>query len=106
MTVGNPSFMSWKKIREDGFVRTLLDSVISKVSLVLTNIRGDGTNLRRHHIFDNHVSDEKRIVSYNLGMAFGKLYAEKLFDIPSLVHVEFLKKRQAISFAVSEIRAR
>jgi hypothetical protein len=31
-------------------------------------------------------------------MAFSKLYAEKIFEIPSLVHVEYLKKQNAIEF--------
>lgn len=44
------------------------------------------------------VSDKKRIVSYNLGMAFAKFYAEKLLDIPSLVHVESLKALGSIEF--------
>lgn len=96
VTVGNPSFLSWEKIRQYGFVRALYDSVLSKSELVLSNLEVRAGNLCRHQIFDSYVSDHKRTVSYNLGMAFSKLYAEKVFEIPSLVHVEFLKKRDAV----------
>ena len=62
----------------------------------------DGSGMRLHPIYHRHVSDKKRIVSYNLGMAFAKFYAEKLFDIPSLVHVESLKASGAIEFLDGE----
>lgn len=96
VTVGNPSFLSWQTIRKYGFLRALYDSVLSKFALVMSNLKVREGNFCRHQIFDSYVSDQKRIVSYNLGMAFSKLYAEKVFDIPSLVHVEFLKKRNAV----------
>ena len=35
---------------------------------------------------------------YNLGMAFAKFYAEKLLNIPSLVHVESLEGTWIIEF--------
>ncbi|ENQ1528792.1 hypothetical protein [Vibrio sp. FJH11] len=98
ITVGNPSFFSLQNIRDHGFARALYDSILKKVAIVATNIQSDLSGMRRHPIFDTYVSDEKRIVSYNLGMAFAKLYSEKLLDIPNLVHLEFLKKQNAVTF--------
>lgn len=98
ITVGNPSFFSYKNIRDHGFARALYDSILKKVALVASNIQSDPSGMRRHQIFDTYVTDEKRIVSYNLGMAFAKLYSEKLLDIPNLVHIEFLKKQSAVTF--------
>lgn len=96
ITVGNPSFLSWETIRLHGFARAIHDAVLAKAALVMTNLRVRNGFICRHKIFDSYVADQKRIVTYNLGMAFAKLYAEKVFSIPSLVHVEFLKKRDAI----------
>lgn len=98
ITVGNPSFFSLQNIRDYGFARALYDSILKKVAIVASNIQSDLAGMRRHPIFDTYVSDEKRIVSYNLGMAFAKLYSEKLLDIPNLVHIEFLKKQNAVTF--------
>lgn len=98
VTVGNPSFLSLQKIRDHGLARALYDSIIKKVAIVANNIQSDQAGIRRHQIFDTYVSDEKRIVSYNLGMAFAKLYSEKLLGIPNLVHIEFLKKQNAVTF--------
>ena len=98
ITVGNPSFLSLKNIRDYGFSRVLYDSILKKVAIVAANIQSDGNGMRRHSIFNNHVFDEKRIVSYNLGMAFAKFYSEKLLNIPNLVHIEFLKRRNAVTF--------
>lgn len=98
ITVGNPSFFSIKSIRDYGFARALYDSILKKVAIVASNIQSDSGGMRRHPIFDEYVSDEKRIVSYNLGMAFAKLYSEKLLSIPNLIHIEFLKKQNAVSF--------
>ena len=98
ITVGNPSFFSFKNIRDYGFARALYDSILKKVAIVASNIQSDMVGMRRHPIFDTQVSDEKRIVSYNLGMAFAKLYSEKLLDIPNLIHIEFLKKQNAVTF--------
>lgn len=99
VTVGNPSFISLKSIRQYGFVRAMYDSILEKSALVMSNIRSTPAGMQRHPVFDTYVSDKKRIVSYNLAMAFAKLYAERLLDIPNLVHVEFLKKTGAITFA-------
>ncbi|WPC67998.1 hypothetical protein SBP18_05655 [Rhodoferax ferrireducens] len=98
ITVGNPSFLSLQNIRDYGFARALYESILKKVGIVASNIQSDLVGLRRHPIFDAHVSDEKRIVSYNLGMAFAKFYSEKLLNIPNLVHIEFLKKQSAVTF--------
>lgn len=98
ITVGNPSFFSLQNIRDYGFSRALYDSILKKVAIVASNIQSDLAGMRRHPIFDAYVSDEKRIVSYNLGMAFAKLYSEKLLDIPNLIHIEFLKKQNAVTF--------
>jgi hypothetical protein len=98
ITVGNPSFLSLQKIRDNGFARALYESIFKKVGIVASNIQSDLAGMRRHPVFDTHISDEKRIVSYNLGMTFAKLYSEKLLDIPNLVHIEFLKKQGAITF--------
>lgn len=62
----------------------------------MTNLEVRRGNICRNFIFDSYVSDKKRIVVYNLGMAFAKLYSERIFEIANLVHVEFLKKRDAI----------
>ncbi|RIV49107.1 hypothetical protein D2V93_14985 [Flagellimonas taeanensis] len=51
-----------------------------------------------HPIFNGYISDQKRIVSYNLGMAFAKIYAERLLNIPNLTHLETLKKINAVTF--------
>jgi hypothetical protein len=96
ITVGNPSFLTWEAIRRYGFARAVCDSVLSNWEIVMTNLEVRSGNICRNIIFDSYVSDKKRIVSYNLGMAFAKLYAERIFEISNLVHVEFLKKRGAI----------
>lgn len=98
ITVGNPSFFTLKDINDYGFFRALYDSILRKIALVSVNVQSDKLGIRRHPIFDGYVSDEKRIVSYNLGMAFAKLYSEKLLEIPNLIHIEFLKKQGAITF--------
>lgn len=98
ITVGNPSFISKQKIRDHGLARTIYSSVIEKIGIVFENIQSDINGMRLHPIYHTHVSDKKRIVSYNLGMAFAKFYAEKLLDIPSLVHVESLKALGSIEF--------
>lgn len=97
-TVGCPSYISWAKIRQFGLLRALSDSIIQKWLLVHDNIESRNGSLVLHDIFRHHVSDHKRIVSYNLGMAFAKIYAEKLLEIPNLIHVETLKKQGAITF--------
>jgi len=102
ITVGNPSFMSMQDIREYGLARTIYSSVVEKIGIVFENIESNRNGMRLHPIYHRHVSDKKRIVSYNLGMAFAKFYAEKLLDIPSLVHVESLKKMGAIEFVDPE----
>ena len=99
ITVGNPSYFSLQAIRDYGFARVMYDSIFKKIAIVASNIQSDLGGMRRHPIFDGYVSDEKRIVSYNLGMAFAKLYSEKLLGIPNLVHTEFLKRQNAITFA-------
>lgn len=99
ITVGNPSFLTLQNIRDYGFARALYTSIFKKVAIVASNIQSDLQGMRRHPIFDDYVSDEKRIVSYNLGMAFAKLYSEKLLSIPNLVHIEFLKKQNVVTFA-------
>ncbi|WGQ14522.1 hypothetical protein [Sphingobacterium faecium] len=98
ITVGNPSFFSWKDVRINGFFRTLSNSVIQKILLVQANIESNQNGMYLHPVFNTYVSDQKRIVSYNLGMAVAKLYAEKLLNIPNLIHVESLKKVNAITF--------
>lgn len=108
ITVGNPSFFSLQNIIDYGFARALYDSILRKVAIVASNIESDLAGMRRHPIFDTYVADEKRIVSYNLGMAFAKLYSEKLLDIPNLIHIEFLKKQNAVTFVQqgSNLRAK
>ncbi len=96
ITVGNPSFLSYKKIKSYGLCRSIYDSLVKKIAIVASNIESDKNGIRRHPIFDTYVSDEKRIVTYNLGMAFAKLYSEKKLGIPNLVHLEFLKKSNAV----------
>lgn len=96
VTVGNPSYISWKSIRENGLLRAISSSILEKVLLVNTYIHSDNNDLLLHPIFHNQISDIKRNVSYNLGMAVAKIYAEEIFDIPNLTHVESLKKRGAI----------
>lgn len=98
ITVGNPSFISKQQIREFGLARAIHSSIIEKVGTVWENIQSDRNGMRIHPIYHSHVSDKKRIVSYNLGMAFAKFYAEQLLDIPNLTHVESLKVLGAIDF--------
>jgi hypothetical protein len=98
LTVGSPSFLTLERIRNYGLFRAMHDSIIEKVAMVAANIRSDQSGIRRHPIFDTYVSDKKRIVSYNLGMAFAKLYSQRLLSIPNLIHVESLKKLNAITF--------
>jgi glucan-binding YG repeat protein len=88
--------MTKADIRANGFVRTLNNSIIRKILLVQANIESNRNGIYLHPIFNTHVSDEKRIVSYNLGMAVAKLYASELFNIPNLIHVETLKQQGAI----------
>ena len=102
ITVGNPSFISYNSIRINGLARALYDSIIEKASLVAVNIESDQYVMRRHRIFDNYVSDKKKTISYNLGMAFAKFYSEKILEIPHLIHVEHLKKAGAIEFTDQE----
>ena len=98
ITVGNPSFLTWEKIRQFGFARALYDSVLDKVALVAANIESDANGMRRHSVFDTYVLDKKRNVSYNLGMAFAKFYSQRILNISNLIHVEFLKKQEAVTF--------
>lgn len=98
ITVGSPSFISWREIRENGLFRTISNAIIQKFLLVQANIESNPNSMNLHHSFYNHVSDQKRIVSYNLGMAFAKYYAEKLLEIPNLTHLETLKKIGAVTF--------
>nr|WP_315482793.1 hypothetical protein [uncultured Undibacterium sp.] len=81
-----------------GFARTLYESIFEKMAMVMVNVRSAGRDLRRHAIFDSYVSDKKRIISYNLGMALAKFYSQELLDIPHLIHVETLKKQNAVTF--------
>ncbi|HCG8279963.1 TPA: hypothetical protein NJ523_004375 [Vibrio parahaemolyticus] len=99
ITVGNPSFISQQQIRTYGLARAIHSSILEKVGTVWENIESDRNGMRIHPIYHSHVSDKKRIVSYNLGMAFAKFYAEQLLDIPNLIHVESLKTLGAIDFA-------
>ena len=98
VTVGSPSFVSWREIKQNGLFRTISNSIIQKALLVQNYIESDRNGMRLHPIYDSQVSDQKRIVSYNLGMAFAKFYAEKLLNIPNLTHLETLKKINAVSF--------
>lgn len=98
ITVGTPSFLSWREIKRFGLFRALSNSIFQKILLVHDNIGHSSNNMCLHPIFDTHVTDQKRIVSYNLGMAFAKLYAETLLNIPNLIHVETLKKTNSIEF--------
>lgn len=98
ISVGSPSFISWRAIRENGLFRVLSTSILQKWALVHDNIESIENNLILHPIFLQQVSDQKRIISYNLGMAFAKIYAERLLEIPNLIHVETLKKLDAITF--------
>lgn len=98
VTVGNPNFLSNKEIKNHGIGRVLCDSIIKKCLIVYVNIRNNNGRLTRHGIFDGYVTDEKRIVSYNLGMAFAKFHSERLLDIRNLIHVEFLRKLGAVTF--------
>jgi hypothetical protein len=98
ITVGTPSFLTWKDINQQGLFRALSNSIIQKVLLVQANIDSSPNGMKLHPSFHQQVSDLKRVVSYNLGMAFAKIYAEKLLEIPNLIHVETLKKSDVITF--------
>lgn len=90
ITVGNPSFISKQKIHDFGLARAIHNSIIEKIGVIWENVDSDRNGMRLHPIYHTHVSDKKRSISYNLGMAFAKFYAEKLLDIPNLIHVENL----------------
>lgn len=98
VTVGSPSFFTLEQIKAYGLARAFYTAIIEKAALVINNITSDKTRLRRHPVFDSYVSDQKRIISYNLGMAFAKLYSQELLRIPNLIHVETLKKQNAVTF--------
>ena len=106
ITVGSPSFVSWRKIRQNGLFRTISNSIIQKFLMVQANIESNHAGMYLHPIFHDYVSDQKRIVSYNLGMAFAKFYAEKLLDIPNLTHLETLKKIGAVDFVQQQRRTK
>lgn len=98
VTVGNPTFFSLNAIRTYGLLPALCTSIFDKCSIVASNIEKYGTVLRRGAIYDTHVSDIKRQVSYSLGMAFAKFHAERLLGIHNLIHLEFLKRLNAVTF--------
>ena len=98
VTVGSPSFFTLEQIKQYGFVRAFYVAIIEKAAIVANNIAADKVRLRRHPVFDSYLSDQKRIISYNLGMAFAKFYSQRLLGIPNLIHVENLKKQNAIGF--------
>lgn len=98
ITVGNPSYLNLKDIRQYGLWRALSNSIIQKILLVQINIESNPNGIHLHNIYRNYISDKKREVSYNLGMAVAKLYAERLLNISNLIHVESLKKTNAITF--------
>jgi len=106
ITVGSPSFISWREIRQNGLFRTISNSIIQKVLMVQANIESNPNGMNLHPVFHNYVSDQKRIVSYNLGMAFAKFYAEQLLDIPNLTHLETLKKINAVNFVQQQGRTK
>lgn len=99
VTVGNPSFISLKAIRQYGFWPVLCTSVLEKCLLVASNIEVRGTRMRLRNIYNTHISDTKRIVSYSLGMAFAKFHSERLLRIRNLMHLEFLKQHNVVTFA-------
>jgi hypothetical protein len=98
ITVGNPGWLSRDDIRRFGLGRAFIEAIGQKALIVYSNIFRQGPNLCLHPIFANHISDDKRKVSYSLGMAVAKFYAEKLLDIPNLIHIETLKKQGAVGF--------
>lgn len=101
ITVGNPSFISKQKINDYGLARAIHNSIVDKIGLVWANIKSDRDGMRLHPIYHSYVTDKKRDVSYNLGMAFAKFYAEQLLDIPNLTHVESLKILGAIDLTAT-----
>lgn len=104
ITVGNPSFITLNDIRKFGLWPALSASIIQKVLLVQTNISSNVGGIHLNPIYETYVTDQKRIVSYNLGMAVAKIYAERLLNIPNLTHVESLKKVNAITFVNPAIK--
>ncbi|GHU17359.1 hypothetical protein FACS1894163_08160 [Spirochaetia bacterium] len=102
ITVGNPCLFSFKKIKENGLYRELSSSIFQKVDLVKVNIKSENNKFCLHQIFYTYVSDQKRLVSYNLGMAMAKLYADRIFKIHNLIHVESLTKGGAITFTETD----
>jgi hypothetical protein len=87
-----------RAIREHGFWPILFTSLIDKCSVVASNLTDTGGRLRRSTIYDTYVTYKKREVSYSLGMAFAKLHSEKLLNIRNLVHLEFLKQQNSVTF--------
>lgn len=98
VTVGNPTYISLRLIRQHHFWPVLSNSIIKKCLLISTNIETHGSLLRRRSIFDTYVSDDKKTVSYNVGMALAKFHSERLLDIRNLLHLEFLRQQNAVVF--------
>ncbi|EGR0311550.1 hypothetical protein FMH12_19475, partial [Vibrio cholerae] len=65
----------------------------SKISMIDAFLKFD-TNLCTSSLFSTLVSDERRIFSFNLGMALTKLYAEHVCNIPFLYDVSFLENHK------------
>lgn len=98
ITVGNPSYLTINDIRQNGLFRAMSDSIFQKALLVQSSIDSNPDGIHLHHSFEHKLTDYKRMISYNLGMAVTKFYAEKLFNVPNLMHIESLKKQNSVTF--------
>ncbi|GHU76328.1 hypothetical protein FACS189461_3770 [Spirochaetia bacterium] len=99
ITAGNPKDFIWNDIKDYGLYRAfaslVLENLLRVSAALCTNDKGD---VCLHPIYNSYVSDRKRSISYNLGMAIAKLFSERLLGIPDLIHVETLKRIKAIKF--------
>ncbi len=97
LTVGSPSGLTWANIAKYGLARAFTQGIIEKLTLLRLNLHTIDDCVALHPIFDAHIADKKRDVSYNLGMAFANFYARKLFGMRGLTHLETIIKLGEVS---------
>lgn len=76
-----------------------LDEMRFRTYMMYANLRQVGTNLARSGAYDDLDPSEKGAVSFFFGMAFAKLAAEFLLNVPWLIHLEKLRRICPVSLA-------
>lgn len=83
ITVGR---RNWREVRKHG-VHSWFE-MIYRAGILLANLRvGSGNRLARSSAYDALDQSEKGAVSYFLGMTLSKAFADKVLDVPWLVHM-------------------